>query len=272
MSEQPLDPPWWRELELEVDHGLRWVLGTFELAIFRRAGEWLLSSREADFEEPAVEIAKVEPVSLASVELENVMRFVAAASANRVRLLPRVADRSVVARPHAPIRLLPKEETRIHVSSPVWVELIVGQPMHPLCEMPVRRLSDTWFGPNTRDGDVAYALKTQARVRLDELPRRSYRLITAISISNEGADPLLVDRINIPVPRLSVYAAADRSLWSDSVSLVRSAGAELATVRVGRGAPREAGSAELLSEPRVTMDPSFLARAFTTILSPFQED
>lgn len=272
MTEPGTVSRWWSEFEAEEGHGWRWILGNFELVIFRASGEWLLASEPAQEDQVDCEKCVVAPVSQVPEDASEIVRFATSGSQKQVRLVPTVADRSVVARPRLPLHLVSDEETKIYVSSPVWVEVVVGKSMQSLCELSVRRLSDTWFGPNTRVGEVAYALKTHARVDLTELPRRCYRLITPISITNDGQEPLLLDRISIPVPHLSVYAAVDGSLWSESVSLVRSEGVELASMRIGKGPPREIKGAKRLSGPREVSEPNILVRAFTTLFSRSQED
>ncbi len=262
----------WESHEVESGSGCCWSLGRFSLVIFRTEGEWLVASRLDRGREPASEIARIERVSERPGEECEIVRFVASQASTVVRLVPRTADRSLVVRPSLPLRLLSGEKAKIYISAPIWVEIQVGKPMHSLCDMPVRQLSDTWFGPSTREGEVAYALRTQARVQLAELPRRRYRVITPIAISNEGGDSLLLDRINIPVPRLSVYVAGDGSLWSETVNLARRHGSDLAELKVGKGVPREVKGARRLGEPRVGPEHSFVVRAFSTLFSSFQED
>ena len=270
--EQELPRSWWDEHDIEPGRGFRWVLGDFELVIFHHTSEWLLAVTPAAEGEVDCEECKMNPVSEPPLDSADIVRFVSSGSEHRVRMTPRVADRPVVARPRVPLRLLPGEDAKIYVSSPVWVEVAVGRPFHTLCEVAVRQMSDTWFGPNTREGEVAYALKTHARTELEKLPKRCYRLTTPLSVTNGGKAPLLLDRINIPVPHLSVYTAEDGSLWSESVSLASSEDVALASMRIGKGAPREVAGAQRLSQPRESSEPSLLVRAFTTLFSRSQED
>jgi len=261
--------PWWSEFELELGHGLQWNLGSFQLIVFRQAGEWLLAHESTSSEETGPGLWKVTPVSEMPADHPSLVRFAADRETKIVTMVPRAADRSVVVKPHLPLHLLASEETRIYVSSPVWLEVTVGRRKHSLCELPVRVLSDTWFGPNTLEGEVAYALKTRARVQAADMPMRTYRIITPITIRNEGQDTLLIDRMNLPVPYLSIYTANNGFLWTEPVTLVRNQGADLVSLEVGTRAPEEATSAKRLSEPRRTGEASFLVRAFASLLNPF---
>ena len=261
--------PWWSPFEIDRDTGLKWTLGSFELTLFRWEGEWLLANERTTGEEIEPGRWQVAPVAEPPASHPSLVRYVADEADGSVRLMPRVGDRSVVARPRMPLHLLPGDEAKIYVSSPAWVEVTVGKKAKHLCELPVNRLSDTWFGPNTLEGEAAYALKTQARVRLAEIPRRTYRIITAISVHNAGQDLLKIDRMNLPVPYLSVYRDRDGSLWSEAVELTRSEGSEMAAIEVAPGAPPEVEGAARLSEPRMVMEKNFLVRAFSGLLNPF---
>jgi hypothetical protein len=259
---------WWSELSLETGTGAKVSLGSLTLFVFRLEGEWHLGYERAPKSEFEPEGWTSEPLSELPVRPPNLARFACGECGRRVRLVPRVPDRSLVARPSVPLHVLPGERSTIYVSFPVWVDVTVGSQRLTLAEVPVIRLSDTWFGSSTRHGELAYALKTQARVRLDEVPRRPYRALTPVVIRNQGADILEIDRMNLPVPYLSIYAARGASLWTETVTMLRRESEELAQLEVGRGPADEAAGGELLSEPRMRARESLLVRAFGSILSP----
>ena len=262
---------WWSEITLRPSEGLKWILGSLDLVVYRSTEEWLVAHQSTERPEDDSKW-QLAAVSEPPEDYRALMRFVTAASGNKIRLRPCAADRSVVVRPRVPLHILPGERSKIYVSSPAWVDVRVGKPGQTLCEVPVKRLSDTWFGPSTLEGEIAYALKTQARVEIAEVPRRSYRLITPTEIRNRGDDVLLIDRINLPVPYLSVYATPDGTLWSNSVKLEQGATSELASLKVREGAPGEAKSARRLSAPRLVAEKNFLVRAFIDLLNPFEKE
>ena len=260
---------WWSRFEIEPGSGMKWTLGSFELTLFRSSGEWLLVNERTTGEEVEPGVWRVTPIKELPRSHPSLVRYVADQTDGVVRLVARVGDRSVVARPRLPLHLLPGDKAKIYVSSPIWVEVTVGKRSKHLCELPVNRLSDTWFGSSTLEGEVAYALKTQARMNLASIPRRTYRIITPISIRNEGQDLLMIDRMNLPVPYLSVFKAEDDSLWTEAITLVRNEGSQMALLEMGRGAPREVKGAKQLSEPRIVAEKNFLVRAFSSLLLPF---
>ena len=265
--------PWAREIAVATGSGVRWTLGPMTLSVFRTGDEWQIGHEPAEVEALDRHIAERETLLEVPQQIPSLERFVTTAEDEPLALLPRAADRAIVVRPRMPLHVLPGQTTRVFVSAPVWVEINVGRPQRRLRQLPIKRLSDTWFGPSTLDGELAYALKTQARSRLEEMPRAGHRAITPIVIRNDAPDELLFDRISLPVPYLSIFATPEGHLWTETVTLAREESSEMAALDVQSGAPREAAGAERLNGPRRSAESSVLVRAFNSLLRPFgQED
>ncbi|MDH3254317.1 MAG: hypothetical protein OEM62_04935 [Acidobacteriota bacterium] len=254
---------WWGEYELEIGDSGHWEIGSLGLWMEREASEWKMAYSWNDDEDPELwTYRRNESFPDAGVQGE---RFAVQRTGGTVKLRAVTADRSVVARPRTPFRVPSGHQTRILVSSPLWVEIAVGPEPAYLRELPAKRLSETWFGSTTRDGELAYALKTNARTRLEDLPMRPYRFVTPIVIENEGPDTLFVERLNLPVPHLSIFGAGE-ALWSEEVRMLRSEVGDVAELDVRSGPPQEAKKAALLSEPRLAFEKGHLFRAFSSLL------
>ena len=55
----------------------------------------------------------------------------------------------------------------LFVGSPVWIQIAFGEPPRHALEVPSHRPSDTWAGPNTREGIACYASRTAAQVEFE---------------------------------------------------------------------------------------------------------
>ena len=262
---------WWTPDSLSSGEGWHWRIGPLELWTFHLDGEWQLAHLRHD-DEPEESTWSRQAIREMSEDLEAVERFAAGAEADQIQLQPRVADRSVVAKPRVPFHILPGQTAKVYVSTPLWIEVKVGRALRILIDIPTRRLSDTWFGSSTREGEVAYALKTHARVRLAEMPVRTYRAITPVVFHNAGTDVLEVDRMSLPVPYIALYANQEGQLWTQAVTLKRSEGSEMAELDVKKGPPKEAGQSQRLSEARLKADANVVVRAFSSLLRSFGEE
>lgn len=255
---------WWGEYDLEVDETVQWTIGPLDLWLRRGHAEWRLShEREQDGAQDDWAFVRSAPPPQDSVQTQ---RFALSSTSPKVVLAPRAADRPVVVRPNNPFRVLPGQRTRIFISSPLWVEIAVGEGPTILAELPTKRLSDTWLGASTREGELCYALKTSARTDLAEMPHAAYRLLTPVVIENRASEALLVERVSLPVPFLSVYGRVAGEAWSEEVAMLNSAGGELTELEVHEGPPAEADDSEAIGRPRQTADRGHLFRAFGSLL------
>lgn len=259
--------PWTAEHSLELERALRVRLGPLELLVTRRARELRVKS----VNDPA-QVARppeVEQVPAAyEAEPDRVLgqhtwRFGFIEEPTRLHIAPALADRPVIIRPEEPLTLLPGEEVRAYVSSPVWVRLLVGEARRLMLELPSHRPSDTWFGPLDHQGQLCYALATHLSLTWADRLWKPNRAITPVVIVNSAQEPFTVARLRVPVGQLSIYGTPDQRLWTERITLTRRDDAEgEARVTVDGEPPREANAGELLSPPRAPGGRSFTLRAF----------
>ena len=256
---------WWGDFELDVGQCSFWQVGPLCLWIERLADEWrITSSRMGDPLDPTVVIASGD--SPPPDTDADVMRFGAPLAHSRLTLEPALSDRAVVIRPDTPLFLLPGEEVRLHVGTPVWVRIAVGPSRRKLVEIPTFRLSDTFFGPNTREGELCYASRTRARLQLADVPKRRTRAATQLLVENKASVALALARLKIPVPRLSLYSDAADTLWTSTMHVVREADGQIARLELGDGPPPEAGDVTPVAPPRQIPESNLLARAVSALL------
>jgi hypothetical protein len=254
---------WWLPQTVPDGHTLECRLGPLALQIYRGRGEWHLAATTGD----EVDVAGVATLSLreGGIDGDDFERFIVAGRSGYLRLVPLLADRPVVIRPRQAVFLPKGEATTMYLSSPLSLRIEVGNPGVLLREVPMLRLSDTWFGPSTREGELCYSGKTHARHTLAEVPRRAHRAITPLHIRNEAASPLPLDKISLPVPVLSVYGAADSSLWTETVTMIRGSDSDMAALRIEHGPPAYVGTVSLISAPRRAQGRGGLVRAFNVL-------
>lgn len=265
MSEADNQGPWWGGYELELGEAACWAIGPLRLWLHRGEAEWRLG-HDWDDDESFDGWRLEQPATLPAEEIDT-ERFAVSETGSAVELRSLPADRSVVARPKTPFRVQPGQSARIFISSPLWVEIGTGgaEPL-VLREVVTRRMSDTWFGATTRDGELSYALKTSARTNLEELPRVAYRLVTPVVIDNHAPDALVVERLSLPVPFLSIYGTPEGDAWSEEVHMLRTEDGGMARLDLLPGPPAEAEGADRVSEPRQVAAKGHLFRAFGSLL------
>lgn len=180
-----------------------------------------------------------------------------------LRASAKLATRPVVARPNQPLHLPSGEKVTLFVGIPLWFSLARDDDV--LLDEPVALLSDTWFGPDTRNGEVCYACPTHARLSMEGVARSVFKAITPVEIRNEGEAPLIVDKVNLPIPNLALYRDA-RHHWTSQVTITSTSVQTGAEVHVSSGSPRHAKSPIELSPPRRKLEGGILNKAMSLLL------
>ncbi|MDF1554928.1 MAG: hypothetical protein P1P84_17805 [Deferrisomatales bacterium] len=261
----PADGDWWGESTIEVGQRGVWRMGALRLFVERHAGEWLLAHHSSDDEtDTRLEYERTRELSPFPEEAE-VKRFAVERPDTRIQLAPLLPDRPLVSLPEHPFHVLAGEKVRIFVSCPLWVSVQVGKKLRPLVEIPIYRSSDTWFGPNTREGELAYASRTRCRSILADLPRRPQRAVVPVVVSNRAEKTLVIERLSLPVPQLPLYRAADGGVWTSQVQVVVQEQKGQADIEIGKKPP-EVGKGELLAEPRDPAARSMFTRALGAMI------
>lgn len=150
----PDDKSWWGDFQVAMGTAARLSIGPATILIQRLQQEWRIATEVSkDPDELALDIEI--PTELTDLlERANVRRFVVSNDTENITIAARLADRPVVATPQKPVELPPGEAVTVYVGSPVWMHVHAGTPVRELFEVPLQPAADTWFGPNTRVGEL----------------------------------------------------------------------------------------------------------------------
>jgi hypothetical protein len=261
-----LSDEWWGDYTINVGASAQWEIGPMRIAVQRLARELLVAHEQ-------IEVAGGQQarhftnsgLQLNESEFSHVSRFVYQSMMEQLTVLPALADRSVVSRPFTPFTVPAGENATIYVSTPLWFTLATGLPLKVLFEIPIQRLSDTWFGSSTQEGEICYASRTYGRLNLENLTVYPYRAITQVHIHNNSAVPLLVERLNLPVPYLSIFHTKESFLWTEAVTVIQTQGTSLAEFNIEKESPAAATGAKLIAAPRQDPQKGMLIKAFSAL-------
>lgn len=262
---------WWDTYVLERDQWAKWQIGPLLLFAQTRTFEWIFAWEPMG--DPLTDTYAAEIPSKAAPNGERCRfsRYAFSDMSTQLLLEPRLGDRPFIVRTDDPLYLLAGEQTVLFVSTVVWIAACLyvddqGDP-RTLIELPAARPSDTWFGPNTREGELCYASRTHARTDLASIGPRPHRAITAVEISNHGSDSLSLEQLRVPVPALSLHHDEQHRLWTDAVCLVREEGQREASLTVMEASKHLPSGTTLLSSPRRPIEAGTIVEAFSRFLS-----
>lgn len=255
---------WYGDLRVPEGSHAVWRVGPLELDVQHLPGEWRVACRRGDdiwSDAAAVRVAEGGQIS----EELAVERYLVDDAQPLLSLQPLLPDRPVVTRPVSPVYIPAGEAARFYVSMPLWLRLAVGEARKALTEIPTLRLSDTWFGANTLEGELCYALRSRCRLTLEDGPVLPYRVVTPLVVRNQATDRMLLERINVPVRQLSLFVAPSGQFWTGEVTVERTEEGHLAALKIDAGAPAEARDAAAVAGPRDPLPRKAAIRAFSAL-------
>lgn len=257
-------PVWWGNQLFEPGQGHHWHMAGMDLSIIRQVHEWQFQiHRTATQGEDNHSWHRDE--RLPELPMGELRRYVFRQTSGKITLLPRLADRSIVIRPVMPLFVPPGQDVTFYVSTPVWLSCYVDGQATPLIDIPVVRPADTWFGSNTVKGEICYATEVTGRLDLSQLTLRPFRAVTPVQINNRGNELMPVERINLPVPFLPVYAAESGRLWTPTLHVTTEERHKVPRIRIDNTISTEAGHVTLLSPARRGSDEHALIRVFDNL-------
>ena len=264
LARKTVDQPyWWGKYTLEVGQCLQINIGKTSHAVLRQAREWQLHYNNVTDTNENDDTWQVSIRDGIGEDYEVMERYVFHQTGASLNILPLQADRPVVTRPLSPLHLPSGEEITLYVSSPLWLQVVPAEV--PVREVPIYRPSDTWFGPSTMKGELCYASVTHGRTELADVPQRPHRAITPVLIRNQADSAMVLERLNLPVPYLSLYADDNGQLWTEAVTMARSSEKDTATVEIGKAAPPEARGASRVTSPRESESRNIFTSTFSTL-------
>lgn len=229
------DQNWWGNFQFTTGQINRWDFASLDIGIQHLEKEWCIwhehdpAFTREDSQRPLI-ICNDDTAQ----RPEKFKRFVFTQTRDTLEISPHLPDRNIVAKPINPITLMPSQEVTLFVGAMLWFTVKTKSSEEPLFEVPIRQLSDTWFGPSPRLGELCYASKTHAYLDPNALSHRAYRAIVPVTIRNENnKDALTIEKINVPVTILDLYYEPEKhQFWTNSIHLLKEAGSSHVQIKV----------------------------------------
>ncbi len=259
---------WWGRQHWDLGATLGWQLADLQLAMTRLEQEWQIRiQRPLHISEDRNDWQILNPTVAQQLDAGELRRHVGATTQESMQLLPTLADRPVVVRPAHQIFIAPQVSVTIYISTPVWLLFCSDDAHAPLIDLPVTRPTDSWFGPNTRQGELCYATRVVGRLHLQELSQHPFRAVTPVRIYNGGSQAFPLQRLAVPVQFLPLYVSEASRLWTPTLNVYCDAGNQQAEIRMANRVDNAAGPTTLLAPPRTPLGTGNLVRALDMLFS-----
>ncbi|EQD36490.1 hypothetical protein B1B_16494 [mine drainage metagenome] len=252
-----MNTPWWGEVHtLDAGQSLTLRLGELRLTAERLDSEWNFYWNHDSAIERGSEIERGRAGENAAGSVFN-CRYPFRAVLPGIRFEPNLADRPLVVHPVMPLYIPPAETLTLWISSPLWCRVILcgTRAVSLNLDLPTVQLSETWFGPDTLNGEVGYASRTRARMNPGAEPEdcADHRARTPVVIHNGVSDIIKIERLNLPLQTCVLYEGpngliTDTVVWERQIRGQKGS-ISLAAPETGRriSGPRKPESATVLS-------------------------
>lgn len=256
----------WHSPKIIKSQPLRIDIGELSLIISRREYEWRLNYEWLEKgSEGRYLCSYIDDIPDADLQIKagvnghNIDRVAMEDMTQQVTITPRLADRPVIVRPYSPLIIPADHRVTLYVTVPLWMCVNFSESVRR--DFPVQRLSESWIGSLTGDGELCYGSYTHARLDKSTLPNLPYRALTVMTIHNQSNEDSVLQRLSIPEPYLCLYEV-DGQLVTEPLSIAMDAKKNRGIVEI---IERDGESA--ITAPRRQSDKGVLVNTWENLFS-----
>lgn len=177
-----------------------------------------------------------------------------------IKVSPAFPNFPVIVSSEFPLKLVPGAKIMIYCRIPVWMQISMDKSKYVMQEIPVVKLSRTWFG-TPLEGELCYWLTSKARRNLTDVENKPFVINCPIQITNKSGEDLVFERFCYRVERLGIYMV-ENELWADETNIAYQGEALNSDVNMTGRLPAGIGKGELMAKPRNPVSRSLTTRTF----------
>lgn len=204
----------WNKYEFQVDEALLFKAGYAEIFVKHIANGWLIKTQEVTLPQADLQVEETGRVE----EDSDVFHFQTGKS-HSLHVVPAFPNKAVVFRNNKNIKVSAGQSACLYFSIPLFLQFYVSEVKEEnlLLEVPLQRLSDTWFGP-ADSGEPAFSIGSSYAKTLAEVRPVAWEAVVPVEIINTSTGLLDLQRLILRVEDFSLYQK-NRQLLSNYVSI-----------------------------------------------------
>jgi len=204
----------WKKYEFTVNQSLQFKAGFAEVMVKHIANGWLIKSHVPEQPSATLESEEVEGFGNDS----EVFHFQTGPS-NELFVVPAFPNKAVVFRNNKNIKISAGESANLYLRIPLTLQFYVHEVKEEnrLFEIPLQRLSDTWFG-EADNGEPAFSIGNTYDTNFSEVNALPWEAITPVEIINNTTGIFELQRLILRVEDFSLFLKS-KQLLSNHVSI-----------------------------------------------------
>ena len=204
----------WNKYEFADGQILLFKAGYAELFVKHISNGWLIKNRVVD--QPCHEL-QVEEVK--EIEDDSDLFHFQTGKSHLLHVVPALPNKSVVFRNTKNIKVSPGQLANLYFRIPLTIQFYFQEVKEEtrLLEIPLQRLSDTWFG-EADNGEPAFSIGSNYDKTFDEVQVTSWEAVAPVEIVNNTASLLDLQRLILRVEDFSLFLK-NGQLLSNQISI-----------------------------------------------------
>ena len=204
----------WKKYEFTVNQTLQFRAGFAEVLVKHIGTGWLIKSYSRDQSAVDLEVKEVEGIDNDS----EVFHFQSGKS-NALIVVPAFPQKAVVFRNNKTIKISADESANLYFRIPLVMQFYYHEVKEEnrLFEIPLQRLSDTWFG-EADNGEPAFSIGSNYDTEFADINALPWEAITPVEIINNTTGVFELQRLILRVEDFSLFLKS-KQLLSNHVSI-----------------------------------------------------
>lgn len=255
----------WKKYPIKVNQTLGFKAGYAEVFIKHVSNGWLVKTASLAQAVDEMEAIKVDDL----LDDQEVLHFYSGNSSELI-LVPALPNKAVVFRNNKNIKVSAGESTRLFFTIPLSMQFYFDEVKDEtrLTEVPLRRLSDTWFG-EMDSGEPAYSIGSTYYKSLAEVDARVWEAIASVEIINNTFGVLDLQRLILRVEEFNLYRKGDQIL-TNHVTIEFKGQEQVESVNLSTRDDIHGDKFELVANKRLSDSKKLLRRSFFFIKNIYQ--
>ncbi|HAH25419.1 MAG TPA: hypothetical protein DCL77_16955 [Prolixibacteraceae bacterium] len=204
----------WKKYEFTDNQTLQFRAGFADVLVKHFTNGWLIKSYIHDQPSEDLEVEEIEGIANDS----EVFHFQTGKS-NVLIVVPAFPQKAVVFRNNKNIKISAGESANLYFRIPLVMQFYFHEVKdeNKLFEIPMQRLSDTWFG-DPDNGEPAFSIGNNYDTEFAQVNALSWEAVSAVEIINNTTGVFELQRLILRVEDFSLYLKS-KQLLSNHVSI-----------------------------------------------------
>ena len=255
----------WKKYEFTVNQTLQFNAGFAEVLVKRITDGWLIKSNVQDKPAANLNVDEIE-----GIENDTEVFHFQTGKSNVLIVVPAFPQKAVVFRNNKNIKISAGESANLYFRIPLTMQFYFQEVKDEkrLFEIPLQRLSDTWFG-EADSGEPAFSIGNNYDTEFNDVKDLPWEAIIPVEIINNTTGVLELQRLILRVEDFSLFLK-NKQLLSNHIAIEFKGPEQVGSVNLSVKKEIHGQKPLQLSKPRTVATRNLLRKSFFFIKNIYQ--